>query len=171
MKTLFAKVSRKKNILCRGDIRNSYRSASSKACQSFSLAFSTPFGTLPPRVTELQSREILPAYLSPYVPNRGEDKLSSTLWRNREHFVRESKCTWNTKSKSFPGPNLIPSKPNSFSCRKPCKRSCFLFVAKASSRPSFPSLFRFRLKNPKFTDDLAKNFRKLKSLNRESWVI
>lgn len=26
--------------------------------------------------------------LSPYVPNRGEDKLLSTLWRNREIFAR-----------------------------------------------------------------------------------
>lgn len=55
-------------------------------------------------------------------------------------------------------PNFIPFKPNSFSYRKPPKKLGFLCCAE---QPPLRDLLSGGLKNPKFTDDLAKNFGKL----------
>lgn len=104
--------------------------------------------------------------LSPYVPNRDEDKLLSTLWRNRDPCApskydgsRAGRGIRNWKVfRAFP--NFIPFKPNSFSYRKPPKK---LFPLLRRGNLLFETSFPFSggLKNSKFTADLAKNFGKL----------
>lgn len=102
------------------------------------------------------SPRILAIFLLPYVPNRDEDKLLSTLRRNRDHESRP--CSWNMKSKSSP---LILFHLSRIHFRiENRQRSRFLCCAATPSSRDLLSFFG-GLKNSKFTDDLAKNFRKL----------